>query len=209
MDNASNLPPAFMKAVLEKYEGTRLGRQELFAEMLDDVPGALWTREMFDSARVKEAPRCKRVVIAVDPSGTSGDGEGDDIGIVAAGQGEDGRWYVLGDHTCQLSPEGWARRVAEVFDLHQADRIVAERNFGGAMVEAVLRAANGKLPVKVVTASRGKVARAEPVAALYEQGRVSHVGSYAALEEMVSGHMLADVVAVIGTADIVFGEIDR
>lgn len=183
MDNASNLPPAFMKAVVEKYEGTRLGRQELNAEMLDDVPGALWTREMFDAARVKEPPRMKRVVIAVDPSGTTGTGEGDDIGIVAAGLGEDGRGYVLGDHTCQLSPEGWARRVAEVYEFHEADRVVAERNFGGAMVEAVLRAAAPNLPVKVVTASRGKVARAEPIAALYEQGRVSHVGAFAALED--------------------------
>lgn len=183
MDNASNLPAAFMKAVVDKYAGTRLGRQELNAEMLDDVPGALWTREMFDGQRVKEAPRMKRVVIAVDPSGTTGDGEGDDIGIVAAGMGEDGRWYVLGDHTCQLSPEGWARRVGEVFDMHSADRVIAERNFGGAMVEAVLRATGKPMPIKVVTASRGKIARAEPVAALYEQGRVSHVGSFPDLED--------------------------
>ena len=100
-----------------------------------------------------------------------------------AGMGEDGRASVLGDHTCQLSPEGWARRVAEVYSLHEADRVVAERNFGGAMVEAVLRAAAPDLPVKVVTASRGKVARAEPIAALYEQGKVSHVGGFAALED--------------------------
>ena len=183
MDNASNLPAAFMKAVVDKYEGTRLGRQELNAEMLDDVPGALWTREMFDGTRVREAPRMRRVVVSVDPSGTTGNGEGDDIGIVAAGRGDDGRAYVLGDHTCQLSPEGWARRVAEVYGLHEADRVIAERNFGGAMVEAVLRAAAPKLPVKVVTASRGKVARAEPIAALYEQGKVSHVGGFAALED--------------------------
>lgn len=188
MDNAANLAPAFMKAVVEKYAGTRLGRQELNAEMLDDVPGALWTRTMIDATRIKAAPELRRVVIAVDPSGTSGsgtDGEGDDIGIIAAGVGIDGRAYVLEDHSCNLSPEGWARRVREAFTAHKADRIVAERNFGGAMVEAVIRATDKSLPITVVTASRGKIARAEPIAALYEQGRVSHVGGMAALEDQM------------------------
>jgi len=183
MDNAANLAPTFMKAIVDRYAGTRLGRQELDAEMLDDVPGALWTRLMFDATRVKDPPPLRRVVIAVDPSGTSGDGEGDDIGIIAAGLGDDGRGYVLGDYSCQLSPEGWARRVAEAYSIHKADRIVAEKNFGGAMVEAVIRAVDGTLPVKMVTASRGKVARAEPIAAFYEQGKVSHVGGFAALED--------------------------
>ena len=185
LDNAKNLAPAFMKAVVEKYAGTRLGRQELDAEMLDDVPGALWTRAMVDETRVREAPRLVRVVVAVDPSGTSGNGEGDDIGIVVAGLGDDGRLYVIEDASCQLSPEGWARRVAEVYSAHQADRIVAEKNFGGAMVEAVIRTTNKALPVRMVTASRGKIARAEPIAALYEQGRVSHVGGFAALEDQM------------------------
>lgn len=197
MDNAANLAPAFMNRVVAKYAGTRLGRQELNAEMLDDVPGALWTRAMFDDERVKPSDdglpirngskvQLRRVVISVDPSGTSGagsDSEGDDVGIVAAGLGDDGRGYVLGDHSVNLSPEGWARRVADVYSLHAADRIVAERNFGGAMVEAVIRAAAPKLPVTVVTASRGKVARAEPIAALYEQGRISHLGAFPALED--------------------------
>lgn len=184
MDNAGNLPASFMKAVVDRYAGTRLGRQELNAEMLDDVPGALWTRDMLDATRVKVAPDIRRVVIAVDPSGTTGGPDaGDDVGIVAAGIGVDGRGYVLGDYTCNLSPEGWARRVREVYTLHDADRIVAERNFGGAMVEAVIRATDRNLPVKVVTASRGKVARAEPIAALYEQSRVSHVGSFSDLED--------------------------
>lgn len=197
MDNAGNLPASFLTHIRTKYEGTRLGRQELNAEMLDDVPGALWTRDMLDAERGKmnddglpvrngQAVQLRRVVIAVDPSGTSGgDDAGDDIGIVAAGLGIDGRGYVLGDYTCNLSPEGWARRVAEVYSLHKADRIVAERNFGGAMVEAVIRASNKSLPVKVVTASRGKVARAEPIAALYEQGRVSHIGSFPGLEDQM------------------------
>lgn len=185
MDNAGNLAPSFMKAIVDRYAGTRLGRQELNAEMLDDVQGALWSRDMLDVTRIKQAPAMRRVVIAVDPSGTSGGGEGDDIGIVAAGVGIDGRGYVLGDYSCNLSPEGWARRVAEVYSMHQADRIVAEKNFGGAMVEAVIRASNRSLSVKMVTASRGKVARAEPVAALYEQGRISHVGGFAALEDQM------------------------
>lgn len=188
MDNAGNLPAAFMKAVVDKYAGTRLGRQELNAEMLDDVPGALWTRDMIDGTRRKEPPDLQRIVIAVDPSGTSGSGsdnQGDDIGIVAAGIGVDGRGYVLDDHSCNLSPDGWGRRVREVYTLHGADRIIAERNFGGAMVEAVIKAQDKSLPVKVVTASRGKVARAEPIAALYEQGRVSHVGSFADMEDQM------------------------
>lgn len=185
MDNAANLAPSFMKAVVERYAGTRLGRQELNAEMLDDVVGALWTRDMIEATRIKEPPAMRRVVIAVDPSGTSGNGEGDDIGIVAAGVGIDGRAYVLGDYSCNLSPDGWARRVAEVYSMHNADRIVAERNFGGAMVEAVIRAADKSLPVKMVTASRGKVARAEPVAAMYEQGRISHCGGFSALEDQM------------------------
>lgn len=188
MDNAGNLPAAFMKAVVDKYAGTRLGRQELNAEMLDDVPGALWTREMIDAQRRKSAPDLQRIVIAVDPSGTSGAGsekQGDDVGIIAAGFGVDGRAYVLDDHSCNLSPDGWGRRVREVYSLHDADRIIAERNFGGAMVEAVIKAQDKTLPVKVVTASRGKVARAEPIAALYEQGRVSHVGGFSELEDQM------------------------
>ena len=188
MDNAGNLAPAFMKAVVEKYSGTRLGRQELNAEMLDDVPGALWTRDMLDSTRLKEPLSLRRIVVAVDPSGTSGSastGMGDDIGIVVAGLGIDGRGYVLEDYSCNLSPDGWSRRVQEAYTAHKADRIIAERNFGGAMVEAVIKAKDKTLPVKVVTASRGKIARAEPIAALYEQGRVSHVGGFADLEDQL------------------------
>lgn len=189
MDNAKNLAPSFMKAIVERYAGTRLGRQELNAEMLDDVPGALWTRVMFDDHRVKAEPKLRRVVVAVDPSGTKGkDGsgeEGDDIGIVVAGLGDDGRGYVLGDYSCNLSPEGWARRTGEAYAAHKADRIVAEQNFGGAMVEAVIKSVDKRLPVKMVTASRGKIARAEPVAALYEQGRISHIGAFPALEDQM------------------------
>jgi phage terminase large subunit-like protein len=186
LDNAANLAPKFLAKMRAKYEGTRLGRQELNAEILDDVPGALWTRATFDEHRAKAAPQLARIVIAVDPSGSSGDDDqADDIGIVAAGVGMDGRGYVLGDWTCDLSPAGWGRRAVEAFDHFEADRIVAERNFGGAMVESVILTARKTAPVKLVTASRGKVARAEPIAALYEQGRVSHVGAFAALEDQL------------------------
>lgn len=177
-DNAENLPAQFLARLKERYAGTRLGRQELEAEILDDVPGALWTRAMIDDARkVREAPPLARVVIGVDPSGTGGSADGgDSIGIVAAGKGYDGRGYILGDWTCKLSPAGWGRRSVEAYAHFKADRIAAEKNYGGAMVESVIRTANPNVAVKLVNATRGKVVRAEPIAALYEQGRVSHVG---------------------------------
>lgn len=185
-DNADNLPEGTLARLKERYDGTRLGRQELFAELLEDVQGALWTTAMIEPHRVKCAPDLKRIVVAVDPSGTSGKDCGDEIGIVVAGKSHDDRYFVLEDGTCKLSPEGWARRVADLYLKWAADRIVAERNFGGAMVEAVLRNVAKDLPVKLVTASRGKAVRAEPVAALYEQGKVSHVGAFDELEDQMT-----------------------
>lgn len=183
-DNAANLPRKFLDKLRDKYGGTRLGRQELEAEILDDLPGALWTRAMFDDHRMEVPPDMRRVVVAVDPSGTSGDSDdGDSVGIVVAGLGVDGRGYVLADRTCKLSPNGWGRRAVEAFREFSADRIVAERNYGGAMVEHVIRTIDQSASYKEVVASRGKVARAEPVAALYEQGRVSHVGAFPDLED--------------------------
>lgn len=184
-DNKDNLPAGTLARLRERYEGTRLGRQELFAEVLEDIQGALWTSAMIEEHRVKGAPDMKRIVVAVDPSGTSGKDGGDEIGIVVAGRSFDDRYFVLQDGTCKLSPEGWARRTAELFADWKADRVVAEKNFGGAMVEAVMRTAAKDLPVKMVTASRGKIARAEPVAALYEQGKVSHVGHFKELEDQL------------------------
>ena len=184
-DNASNLAPKFLERVRERYEGTRLGRQELFAELLDDIPGALWTRAIIDENRVRAAPEMRRVVVAVDPSGTSGADDGDDIGIVLCGKGMDGRGYVLADRTAQLSPAAWGRRAVEAYYEFGADLIVAERNFGGEMVRSVIRTADRNVPVKLVTASRGKVARAEPIAALYEQERISHVGALPQLEDQL------------------------
>lgn len=186
-DNAENLPAQFLDRLKERYAGTRLGRQELEAEILDDVPGALWTRPMIDAARKSVAqPDMQRIVVGVDPSGTSGTDKGDSIGIVIVGKGVDGRAYVLGDWTCKLSPAGWGRRSVEAFKTFKADRIVAERNFGGAMVESVIKTADPQVPVTLVTASRGKVLRAEPISALYEQGRVSHLAdSLEALEDQM------------------------
>lgn len=181
-DNAANLAPSALEQLREKYEGTRLGRQELYAEILDDVPCALWTR---DRIKYGEHPDLARVVVAVDPSGASGNEDGDSIGIVVAGRGVDGRFYVLEDATCDLGPAGWGRRVVERYHAHKADRIVAERNFGGAMVESVIKTADRKAPVKLVMASRGKAVRAEPIAALYEQGRVTHARGLDALEEQM------------------------
>lgn len=184
-DNAANLPEKTLERFRERYEGTRLGRQELYAELLEDVQGALWTAADIDRFRCRGAPDLRRIVVAVDPSGTSGGGAGDDVGIVVAGKGFDDRYYVLEDASCNLSPNGWARKVAECYARWGADRVIAERNFGGAMVESVMRTANKDLPVRLVTASRGKIARAEPIAALYEQEKVSHVGVFDALEDQL------------------------
>lgn len=184
-DNAPNLAPSFIDQIRTRYEGTRLGRQELNAEILDDVPGALWTRDMIDGHRAA-LPEMARVVVAIDPSGTGGDDDdGDEIGIVVAGRGIDGRGYVLEDASCKLSPDAWARRAVTAYHRWSADRIVAERNFGGAMVQSLIRTADASVPYKEVVASRGKAVRAEPVSALYEQGRISHVGTFDQLEDQM------------------------
>lgn len=183
-DNAANLAPAFLAQIVAKYEGTRLGRQELLAELLDDVPGALWQRGQLDTLRRKAAPDMARIVVAIDPAMTSGE-DADETGIVVAGKGVDGHGYVLADLTCRLSPDGWARRAIEAARRYQADRIVAEVNNGGEMVEHTLRTVERSIPYKAVHASRGKRVRAEPVAALYEQGRVHHVGGFPELEDQM------------------------
>lgn len=185
-DNAENLAPAFLAKIIRKYEGTRLGRQELKAEILTDTPGALWMRATLDANRVKAHPDLARVVVAVDPSGGHGE-DNDEQGIIGAGKGVDGRGYVLADRSCKLSPDGWGRRAVQAYLDLKADRIVYEQNFGGEMCEAVIRTAAQAMGVTVATkavhASRGKAVRAEPIAALYEQGRISHVGSFPELED--------------------------
>jgi phage terminase large subunit-like protein len=187
-ENADNLASAFLEQIKAQYEGTRLGRQELNAEILVDIEGSLWTREILDKARYSgPIPNLKRVVVAIDPSGTSGNDGGDSVGIVVAGLGTDNLGYVLADRTCKLSPDGWGRVAVNAYREFKADRIVAERNFGGAMVQHVIRSVDSSVSYRDVTASRGKIARAEPVAALYEQGKVRHAGALSDLEDQLCG----------------------
>lgn len=191
-DNARNLAPAFLEQIKRKYEGTRLGRQELNAEILDDVPGSLWTREGLDKTRrnrTEKLPDMQRVVVAIDPAGKSQEtaiSEGTaETGIIVAGLGVDGRGYLIDDLSCSLSPNGWARRALSAFDLYAADCIVVETNQGGDMVKQTVQSVRPGVNVREVHASRGKVTRAEPIAALYEQGRISHVGTFPELEDQM------------------------
>ena len=186
LDNADNLAASFLREIRQRYEGTRLGRQELDAEILDDTPGALWTRRGLDENRRSEPPKeMKRIVVAVDPPITSA-ADSDECGIVVTGIGADGRGYVLADHSmAQATPDKWARRAIAALDEFEADLIVAEVNQGGEMVQSVIRSVRDAAPVKMVRASRGKHVRAEPIAALYEQGKVSHVGGFPALEDQM------------------------
>ncbi len=181
-DNARNLAPGVVEALSARYAGTRLGRQELDGEILDDTPGALWTRAMIESASARVAPELRRVVVALDPS-VAADGGGDECGIVVAGVDYEGRAWVLRDGSGNLSPADWSRRAVALAEEHSADCIVAESNQGGALVEQTLRAAGARTRVRLVHAARGKRARAEPVAALYEQGRVKHLPGLQRLED--------------------------
>lgn len=181
-DNLANLAPSFRDQVLRKYEGTRLGRQELNAEILEDAEGALWKRDMLDKYRVTETPTLKRIVVAIDPSATGGE-QADEAGIVAAGRGVDDHLYVLDDRSLRASPHGWASEAVALYHVLKADRIVGETNNGGEMVELTVRTVDKNASYKGVHASRGKQARAEPVAALYEQGRGHHVGTLGSLED--------------------------
>lgn len=184
-DNLANLAPSFREEVLAAYEGTRIGRQELLGELLEDVEGALWTLAVLDEDRVAVAPDMRRIVVGVDPSG--GDGpDNDEQGIIVAGLGVDGDLYVLADRSCKLSPHGWASRAIGALHEFSADRIIAERNYGGAMVLSTIQQVSASAPVKVITASRGKVQRAEPVAAAYEKHRVHHVGAFSKLEDQLT-----------------------
>jgi phage terminase large subunit-like protein len=187
-DNAANLAPAFLAAIAKRYEGTRLGRQELEAELIEDIEGAMWTRAMFEreGAQVAAAPELKRVVVAIDPAAGSGE-DNDETGIVVAGLSWDGHGYVLGDLSGRMTPHQWAARALAAYRTHAADRIVGEVNNGGEMVEATLRTIDPAVSFKAVHASRGKALRAEPVAALYERGRIHHVGAFPALEDQMCG----------------------
>ena len=184
-DNAANLSQAALEELKSRYEGTRLGRQELYGELLLDTPGSLWRLSDIDETRVDEAPELVRIVVAIDPAVTSGE-ESDETGIVVVGKGADGRGYVLADRSCRDTPSGWAHRAVQAFHDFNADRIVAEKNQGGDMVEQTIRSVLSTAPYKGITAKQGKRLRAEPIAALYEQGRISHVGSFDILEDQMT-----------------------
>jgi phage terminase large subunit-like protein len=181
-DDNPRLSPAYQRQ-LDRYRGTRLGRQEIGGELLSDVLGALWTYDRIE--RVEAPSDLVRCVVAVDPSGGSGP-EHDEQGIIVAATGADARGYVLDDRTCRLSPDGLGRRAVQAYLDFDADAVVAEANYGGEMVEAVVQTAARAMGVsvtyKAVHASRGKAVRAQPVAALYEQKRVSHCGAFDELE---------------------------
>lgn len=193
-DNSDNLPAEYFDVLASMSAAKRLRFEA--GEWASEVNGALWASEDrkapdgktmpgLDSLRVATLPEMRRIVVAVDPSGTRGDGGGDDIGIIVAGVGIDGHGYVIADETCNLSPEGWGRRAVDLYHQHKADRIVAERNFGGDMVRFTVSTADKNASFKEVVASRGKAVRAEPVSALYEQGRVHHVGYFPDLEDQM------------------------
>ena len=182
-DNAANLAPSFLESVIAQYAGTRLGRQELDGEMMEERKDALWTRDMIEAARVVQPPPLMRIVVAVDPPASSGK-RADNCGIVAAGADEAGQLYVLADATIAAArPAQWASAAISLYHKLAADGLVAEANQGGEMVQAVLNEADASAPVTLVRATRGKYLRAAPVAQLYEQGRVKHVGAFPALED--------------------------
>ena len=189
-ENAANLAERFIEQIRERYEGTRLGRQELYAEVLEDVEGAFWNHAMIDAHRMKEAPALKRIVVAVDPATTHGE-KSDETGIAVVGADFD-RYphaYVLHGSGLRVSPNEWARRVIALYQHYEADAIVAESNQGGEMVrQTILQAVEpGEVRprVELIHASRGKQVRAEPVVSLYEQGRVHHVGTHSTLEDQM------------------------
>lgn len=176
-DNTVNLAASFKERILAKYEGTRLGRQELHAELLEDTPGALWTRTLLENTRVRKAPALKRIVIGLDPGG--------EAGIIVAGVGEDGHGYVLEDLSISGSPATWAGQAITGYYKYKANAIIAETNHGGEMVLTTLATQDATVATKKVWASQGKYARAEPVSALYEKGLVHHVGMFATLEDQM------------------------
>ncbi len=184
LDNKMNLAPSFLRKVVARYEGTRLGRQELSGEILGDLPGALWRMDQIEVFR-KDAPeKYVRIVVAVDHAVTDEEGS-NEHGVIVVGLGEDNRGYVIEDSSCSGSPLDWARRAIAMMDKYTADSIVLEINQGGDMVESTLRSVRPDVNAVLVRAAKGKQIRAEPIAALYEQGRVSHVGFFPQLEEQM------------------------
>lgn len=189
-ENRANLAPAFLEEIIRRYEGTRLGRQEINAEILDDNPGALWKRDWIERNRVVNHPELKRVVVAIDPPGSSLEtsDEPAECGIVVCGLGVDNHGYVLGDYSLVGTPNEWAAEGLTAYNLFKADKIIGEVNFGGEMVGSVIKLVAkelgmGRVPFEAVHASRGKQVRAEPVSNLYQQNVIHHVGTFPQLED--------------------------
>ncbi|MEH2470062.1 phage terminase large subunit-like protein [Nitrobacteraceae bacterium AZCC 2161] len=181
--NRDHLSPAFLENVVGRYAGTRMGRQKLDGELIEDRPDALWSRGLIEACRVTDMPALPRIVVAIDPPGSSRQGA-DACGIVAVGRADAGLFFVLEDASATgLSPSAWASKAVALYRRLNADLLVAEVNMGGEMVRAVLREVDATVPLKEVHATRGKYLRAEPVAALYEQGKVKHVGCFPLLED--------------------------
>ena len=188
-ENIDNLAPSAVAMLKERYEGTRIGRQELYAEILEDVEGALFNHGLIDDARVREAPELERIVVAVDPAVTSTE-TSDETGIIVAGRTSDNHFYILQDASQVTSPDVWVKKAIELYNRYECDRIVAEVNNGGDLVERLIRTVDREVPYKKVHASRGKLVRAEPISALYEQEKVSHVGSFPKLEDQMCSYTL-------------------
>jgi phage terminase large subunit-like protein len=204
-DNEANLAPTFLEAVKRQYEGTRLGKQELYAEVLEEAEGALWNTDTLDACQVdrKDVPDLNRIVVSIDPAVTANK-ESDMTGMVVAGVDVNGIVYVLGDYTEKLSPQGWASKAIGLYHQFEADRVVAEKNQGGDMVKRTLEVEDETVPIKLVHASRGKMARAEPVSALYERGLVKHVRNPqdgANLEELETQMRTWEPLGSIGSPD--------
>lgn len=188
-DNSANLPESALDALRARYEGTALGRQELYAELILDSPGALWSREAIEINRipVDEAPDMNRIVVAVDPAMSAKGDRVAETGIIVAGVGSDGHGYVLHDGTMEnATPDQWANKVVQLYHEYMADKIVYERNQGGDLIRHTFQTIDDRLPLRAVVASKGKAIRAEPVSALYEQGRVHHVGQFPQLEDQMA-----------------------
>ncbi len=183
-ENRANLTGIFFNTVIKRYEGTSLGRQEIHAELLEESEGALWKRQWLNDGRIGQAPDLVRIVVAIDPAATSNE-TSDETGIIAAGVDAEGNGYVLKDRSGRYTPDGWAKAAIALFDEVQADRIIGETNNGGEMVEFTLRTIQRSVSYKAVHASRGKQARAEPIVALYEQGKMHHVGMFPDLEDQL------------------------
>ena len=186
-DNVANLAPSAIKMLKERYEGTRLGRQELYAEILDDIEGALFNGVNIEQNRVELTPTLTRIVVAVDPAVTS-NASSDETGIVVAGRSEDNQYYILEDFSGIFSPDVWIKKAIECYYKFDADRIVCEVNNGGDLIEKLLRVQDVNVPYTSVRATRGKMLRAEPISALYEQDKVHHVGYFKELEEQMTSY---------------------